>query len=207
MFPARWPRLLANLLGDEIFLITLSSARFLQFPRKNRPFPVSSAVNCLDFAATVTAFSCPLTYAGENGRMLLAGSNSPPSESSRIWVSLARRLWHYFFHFWPLVQTLGRGPTVVSVEFLHALIPRKGSGSTTTSCWQCGLIYTLMSTLKQANKMHSSAVWYWWLFCLLVKTFNTKIQSGLNKFYISSWKRVINHCLVFINLNTNKAIV
>jgi len=41
---------------------------------------------------------------------------------------------HYFFHFWSLVQTLGRGPDCwVSVEFLHAPIPRKGSGSTTTT--------------------------------------------------------------------------
>jgi len=39
------------------------SCRFLQFPRRNWPFPVLSAVNCLDFAATVTAFPCPLTYA------------------------------------------------------------------------------------------------------------------------------------------------
>jgi len=30
---------------------------------------------------------------------------------SRIRASPARHLWHYFFHFWPLVKTLGRGPT------------------------------------------------------------------------------------------------
>jgi len=33
---------------------------------------------------------------------------------SRIRASLARHLWHYF-HFWPLVQPLGRGPTVESL--------------------------------------------------------------------------------------------
>jgi len=54
---------LATLCGDEIFLTTLSHARFLRFPRRNWPFSVSSAVNCPDLAATVTTFSCPLTYA------------------------------------------------------------------------------------------------------------------------------------------------
>jgi len=28
--------------------------------------------------------------------------------------SQARHLWHYFFHFWPLIQILGCGPTVRS---------------------------------------------------------------------------------------------
>jgi len=55
---------LATLFGDEIFLTTPSPARFLQFSQKNWLFPVSSAVKCPDFAATVIAFSCPLTYAG-----------------------------------------------------------------------------------------------------------------------------------------------
>jgi len=70
MFPAPLLRLLlrlntlATLCGDELFLTTPSPARFRRFPRKNWPFPVLSAVNCLDFAATVTAFVYPLTYAG-----------------------------------------------------------------------------------------------------------------------------------------------
>jgi len=55
---------LATLCGDEIFLTTSSPARPLRFSRRNWPFPVLSAVNCPDFAATVTAFFCPLTYAG-----------------------------------------------------------------------------------------------------------------------------------------------
>jgi len=69
-FPAPWLRplqrldTLATLCGDEIFLTTPSPARFLQFPRRNWPFSVLSTVNCPNFAATVTAFSCPLTYAG-----------------------------------------------------------------------------------------------------------------------------------------------
>jgi len=42
-------------------------------------------------------------------------------------------LWHYFFHFWSLVQTLWRGPTVGSPPRITPLIPRKGSGSTTTA--------------------------------------------------------------------------
>jgi len=49
---------------DEIFLTTFSFARFFRFSQKNWPFPVPSAVNSLDFAATTTAFSCPLTCAG-----------------------------------------------------------------------------------------------------------------------------------------------
>jgi len=47
--------------GDEIFLTTPSSVRFLRFPRINWPFTVSPALNSLDFFATVTAFSCPFT--------------------------------------------------------------------------------------------------------------------------------------------------
>jgi len=43
-----------------------------------------------------------------------AGSNSPPSGLFRIWASPARHLWHHYFHFWPPLQTLGRGPTVGS---------------------------------------------------------------------------------------------
>jgi len=45
MFPAHRPRLLqrldtlATLCGDEIFLTTPSSARFLRFPQRNWPFP------------------------------------------------------------------------------------------------------------------------------------------------------------------------
>jgi len=70
MFPAPWPgplqRLdtLDTLSGDNLFLTTPSPTRFLRFPRRNWPFPVLFAVNCLDFAATVTAFFCPFTYAG-----------------------------------------------------------------------------------------------------------------------------------------------
>jgi len=57
--------------GYEILLTTPSPARFLRLPRRNYPFPISSAVNCLDFAATVTASSCPLTYAGWNRRRII----------------------------------------------------------------------------------------------------------------------------------------
>jgi len=66
MFPVPWLRLLqrldklATLCGDKLFLTTPSPARFLGFPRRNWPFPILSAVNCLDFAATVTTFFCPL---------------------------------------------------------------------------------------------------------------------------------------------------
>jgi len=69
MFSAPWLRLLqrldtlATLCGDELFLATPSPAKFRRFPQKNWPFLVLSAVNCLDFAATITAFFCPLTYA------------------------------------------------------------------------------------------------------------------------------------------------
>jgi len=44
-----------------------------------------------------------------------AGSDSPTPWLSRIWASPERHLQHYFFHFWPLVQTLGRVPTVGSL--------------------------------------------------------------------------------------------
>jgi len=90
------------------------------------------------------------------------GSNSPHSGLSlildRTWASPARHLCHYFFHFWPLVQTLERGLTVASpwssstppslgrgrvvppptprvkiAEFLRALTTWKVSRSTTTT--------------------------------------------------------------------------
>jgi len=44
-----------------------------------------------------------------------AGSNSHPPGLSCIWASLVHHLWHYFFHFWPLVQILGHGSTVGSL--------------------------------------------------------------------------------------------
>jgi len=47
-------------------------------------------------------------------RTPFAGSNSLPSGFFRIWASPARHLWHYTSSIWPLVQTLGRGPTVGS---------------------------------------------------------------------------------------------
>jgi len=43
-----------------------------------------------------------------------AGSGSPPPWLSCIRASPERHLRHHFFHFWPLVQTLGRSPTVGS---------------------------------------------------------------------------------------------
>jgi len=48
MFAAHWPQLsqrlvtLATLRRDEIFLTTPSSTRFLRFPQRNWPFPVST---------------------------------------------------------------------------------------------------------------------------------------------------------------------
>jgi len=68
MFPAHWHRpwqrldSLATLWGDELFLTTCSPTRFLWFLQRNWPFSVLYAVNCPAFAATVTAFYCPLTY-------------------------------------------------------------------------------------------------------------------------------------------------
>jgi len=130
MFLAWWPRslqrldTLATLFGDKIFLTILSPARFLRFPRWNWPFPVSSALNCPDFAATVTAqlllssYLCRIkrkensSYSGFIKRTPSAGSNTPPSWLSCIWASPARHLRHYFFHFdlwsrhWGVVRLL-----------------------------------------------------------------------------------------------------
>jgi len=82
--------------GDEIFLTIPSPTRFLRYPRRNWP----------DYAATVTAFSCLLIYAGyteefflQRLRTLFAGSDPPPPGLSYIRASPARHLWHYFFHF------------------------------------------------------------------------------------------------------------
>jgi len=54
-------------------------------------------------------------------------SDLPPPGLSRIWASPARRLWHYFFHFRPLVQTLGRGPTV-GTPWSFSTTPSLGRG-------------------------------------------------------------------------------
>jgi len=62
-----------------------------------------------------------------------AGSDSTGLPRTR--ATPARHLWHYFFHFLSPVQTLERD-CWVSVKFLHASIPRKGSGSTTTTTIQ-----------------------------------------------------------------------
>jgi len=47
------------------------------------------------------------------------GSKSPSFGLSRIWTSPTRHHWHYF-HFWPLVQALGCGPTVESPRSSYA---------------------------------------------------------------------------------------
>jgi len=62
-----------------------------------------------------------------------AESDSSPPGLSWIWASPACHLWHYFFQFWPLVQTLGHGPTVGSPWSSYTPIPLKGSGSINTT--------------------------------------------------------------------------
>jgi len=123
------------------FLTTPSSARFLRFPQRNWPFPVLSAVNVLtSLSRSQPSFVLlPMQHKtkGEFFMQCLQTPSARPDLSppwlSRIQASLARHL-RLSLHFWPLVQTLGRGPTIwVSVEFFHALIPRKGSGSTITT--------------------------------------------------------------------------
>jgi len=113
-------RPLATLCGSEIFLTALSLARFLRFPRMNCPFPVLSAVNCLDFAATVTAFSCPQPMQDKTEgeflqrlRTISAGSDSPHSDLSCIWASLACALsLALFLPFLTSGPDLRPGPTV-----------------------------------------------------------------------------------------------
>jgi len=116
MFYAPWLRLLQRLdalstvCGDELFLTTLSPARFLRFPRRNWPFSVLSAVNYLDFAAMVTAFFCPFTYAlcrikrKENPSCSACGHTLQDLthlllNCSCVRASPARHLRHHFFHF------------------------------------------------------------------------------------------------------------
>jgi len=41
--------------------------------------------------------------------------HSPSFGLFRIWAFPTHHLWHYFFSFWPFVQTLGRGRTVGSL--------------------------------------------------------------------------------------------
>jgi len=48
--------------------------------------------------------------------------NSPPSGLPCTWASPARHLWHYFFHFWFLVQTFGAWPDCwISAELTSKL--------------------------------------------------------------------------------------
>jgi len=77
-----------------------------------------------DFRESCLAISAYLSYDGRGPHHHVEAARRwcrrdkterPPSGLSRIWASPARHLWHYFFHFWPLVLTLGRGPTVGSL--------------------------------------------------------------------------------------------
>jgi len=137
MFPAHWFRLLqivgtlATLFGDEFFLTTPSPATFLRFPRRNQPLPVSSAANCLNFAAMVTAFSCPLTYAGYNGRRILLAA--PADTLCRIQLISSWIILHLSLSGVPslalLLPFLTSSPDLgvwhhcwVSVEELHGLL-------------------------------------------------------------------------------------
>jgi len=61
------------------------------------------------------------------------GSDSPPPGLSCIWASPARYLWHYF-HFWPLVQTSGRGPTIGSL-WSSSSPPSLGRGRIASPAW------------------------------------------------------------------------
>jgi len=57
-------------------------------------------------------------------------------EEARRWCSCRRAgeaSLHYFFHFWPLVQTLGVDRLLGLLGFLRAPIPHKGSDSTTST--------------------------------------------------------------------------
>jgi len=49
----------------------------------------------------------PLKRRNVDAVTLESNSNSPPSSMSHIGDSLARHLWHCFFHLWSLVLTLG----------------------------------------------------------------------------------------------------
>jgi len=149
MFLAPWLWLLqrldtlATLCGDELFLTTPSLARFFRFLWRTGPSP--------SYPLWTVSTSLPRSQPSigllpvqdeKEGEFFMqrlrtpsAGSDSPPPWLSRIWASPACHLRHYF-HFWPLVQTLGCGPTVG----LHGVPPRphhssEGSGSTTTSTY------------------------------------------------------------------------
>jgi len=111
--------------------------------RRNGRFPVSSALNYLDFG--LKAFSCPLTYAGYNGRRILL--TAPADIICRILLISFWIVLHLSLSGTPslvlflLFLTFGPGLRAwpdcwASVEFLHAPISRKGSGSTTTNKWQ-----------------------------------------------------------------------
>jgi len=86
-------------------------------------------MNYPDFAATVTAFSCPLLPMQDKteGEFFLQHLRTPSTESDSP-PSLA------LLPFLTSDSDLGAWPECwVSVKFLHAPIGRKGSGSTTTS--------------------------------------------------------------------------
>jgi len=130
MFPAHWLRplqrldTLATLCGDGIFLTTPSPARFFRFPQRNRPFPVLSAVNCPMIRRREILHAAPV---GALCRIWLASSLAVPHPGLSGAPSSALLLPF-------LTSSLGleAWPECwVSVEFLHAPIPRKGLGSTT----------------------------------------------------------------------------
>jgi len=104
---------------------------------KTRENSVSPIVNCLDFAATVTAFFCPLLLTVQDKteefflqrlRISTAGSGSPPfGHRLSAFEPLGRAIFDttifgLWSKFWGVVRLLS----------LRAHIPRKGPASTTT---------------------------------------------------------------------------
>jgi len=90
-----------------------------------------SRLRCHGHILLLSPYLCRIKTEGElflqRLRTPSARYDSPPTGLSYIWASPARHLWHYFFHFWPLVQILGRDPTVV-FAWSFSTPPSRGRG-------------------------------------------------------------------------------
>jgi len=63
----------------------------------------------------------------------------PSGRSPIVWNSLYFHLWHYIFHFRPLIQTLG----LARLLGFRVPIPRSGSSGTTTTPWCAQICHKL----------------------------------------------------------------
>jgi len=177
IFPAHWPRLLQRSCTFATRRRNLSHNSFCQIPSvsseeltgPSRSHPLWTVPTSLPQSQHSLAL-LPMQDKTEEKflqrlRTPSAVSNSPLSGLSRIWASPGRHLWHHFFHFLTSGPDLWAWPdSWVYKEFLqdHAPIPRKESGSTTTTkliSHKCALEPPIKDVRKKSRKIDPLPPW------------------------------------------------